>query len=350
MTERAVDCGACGAPVPLGRLSCPACGELLASVSGGFRASVWSSGRPQPSVLHDVIDDAADADADDGLMALAVDLPVNSPPTLFDLEPEPEPGPVEPEPEPEHGHEPDPEPAWPTSAPEPAWPPPASTWVAPAFAAAPSAPVAPLPGAYVPPTVSYGPGSYGSGPRPSVMAAAAPLAVAMPGGRAAPARAWAPASAATAAAVVAAEETPADAAASAARMAEGIGWVAIAGGVLAMLGFVAPWARTMIGSGGDRYIDNWGLAGPGHLFVGIALGVIVALTVVPNRIPAWLRLGIPGLDARQPARRALVAVCVRPTRCAGRDLCGRCSARSCSSSPGSPALVADRHAAAPSGV
>ena len=78
-------------------------------------------------------------------------------------------------------------------------------------------------------------------------------------------------------------------------MAEGIGWVAIAGGVLAMLGFVAPWARTMIGSGGDRYIDNWGLAGPGHLFVAIALGVIVALTVVPNRIPAWLRLGIPGL-------------------------------------------------------
>ena len=71
--------------------------------------------------------------------------------------------------------------------------------------------------------------------------------------------------------------------------------MAIAGGVLAMLGFVVPWARTMIGSGGDRYIDNWGLAGPGHLFVGIALGVIVALTVVPNRIPAWLRLGIPGL-------------------------------------------------------
>ncbi len=92
MTERAVECGACGAPVPLGRLSCPACGELLASVSGGFRASVWSNGRSQPSVLHDVADDGADAT--DGLMAIAVDLPTEPAPTLFDLEPEPEPEPV----------------------------------------------------------------------------------------------------------------------------------------------------------------------------------------------------------------------------------------------------------------
>ncbi len=123
-----------------------------------------------------------------------------------------------------------------------------------------------------------------------MVAASAPMAVAIPAGPPAPARAWAPASAA-----VASDSTPAETAEAAAHIAEGIGWVAIAGGVLAMLGFVVPWARTMIGSGGDRYIDNWGLAGPGHLVFGIALGAIIALNVVPNRIPAWLRLGIPGL-------------------------------------------------------
>jgi len=289
MTERAVDCGACGAPVPLGRLSCPACGELLASVSGGLRAGTWSDRPSQPSVLHDVVvhDDAAD-----GLMALAVDLPDEPAPTLFDLEPAPVPEELAPEPDPEPRSEP--EPAWSASpepesepAPEPRWPPAPDPHAAsePQWPASP-APVAPPPGAYVPPAAYRDPG-----PRPAVMAASAPLAMALPAGPVAPARAWAPATAATAAT----DGTSAEATESAARLAEGIGWVAIAGGVLAMLGFVVPWARTMIGSGGDSYIDNWGLAGPGHVVFGVALGVIIALTVVPNRVPAWLRLGIPGL-------------------------------------------------------
>ena len=33
MTARSIVCGSCSADVPYGRLSCPSCGELLASVS-----------------------------------------------------------------------------------------------------------------------------------------------------------------------------------------------------------------------------------------------------------------------------------------------------------------------------
>jgi len=35
MTTRTIDCAECGASVPYGRLSCPSCGSLLASVTGG---------------------------------------------------------------------------------------------------------------------------------------------------------------------------------------------------------------------------------------------------------------------------------------------------------------------------
>ena len=37
MAVRTIGCGACGAVVPYGRLSCPECGELLASVAGAVR-------------------------------------------------------------------------------------------------------------------------------------------------------------------------------------------------------------------------------------------------------------------------------------------------------------------------
>jgi hypothetical protein len=51
----------------------------------------------------------------------------------------------------------------------------------------------------------------------------------------------------------------------------------------------------MIGSAGDGYLDQWGLAGPGHVLIVVGLGLILAGALIPNRIPAWLRLGVPGL-------------------------------------------------------
>ena len=40
MTVKTIECVVCGESVPYGRLSCPACGALLASVSGGSRAAI----------------------------------------------------------------------------------------------------------------------------------------------------------------------------------------------------------------------------------------------------------------------------------------------------------------------
>ena len=51
----------------------------------------------------------------------------------------------------------------------------------------------------------------------------------------------------------------------------------------------------MIGAEGASYIDQWGLAGPGHLLVVLGIVAIAVLAVVENPVPAWLRLGIPGV-------------------------------------------------------
>ena len=45
MTAQSIVCGTCAAAVPYGRLSCPSCGELLASVAGARRAAGRTNGR-----------------------------------------------------------------------------------------------------------------------------------------------------------------------------------------------------------------------------------------------------------------------------------------------------------------
>lgn len=271
-TARSIVCGSCGSDVPTGRLSCPACGDLLASVAGGSRRAMVADVMPAsdiarsaeaiggervpPSILHDAIDDLAaatpagpvDGTADrDGLSALAPDAP----------------------------------PAWDA----------ATNWDE----------VPAQPGAWVPPR--------------------APIAqVPMPAGIAAPARAWAGhtgendaldrdgATAAAPRALAAAPGRhdagdgagePAALAASVervdgARVAEFIGWLAIAGGALAAVGFLLPWGSSMIGATGTDYLSRWGIAGPFHLLVALASVAIVLLAVVPNPVPAWIRVGIAG--------------------------------------------------------
>ena len=76
MTVRSIACGACGADVQPGRLSCPSCGELLASVSGG-RTTVTAAG---PSAAVRITTDTTpmlDALMDDpvkDVAAVAVDI------------------------------------------------------------------------------------------------------------------------------------------------------------------------------------------------------------------------------------------------------------------------------------
>ncbi len=199
MATTMIVCNACGAGVPNGRLSCPECGELLASVAG----TRWNE---------------ASATA--------------------------------------------------------------------ATAAASPAPVAatgPTPGAYVPP----------------VLAPASALSIAAP----APARAWAGTDSLppiddvpdTSAAVRSAETKAVKPAAELSKLDEFIGWLSVAGAALASVGFILPWSNSVIGATGVGYFDRWGLAGPGHLAVVAGLLVLLVLGVVRVPVPAWVRLGIPGV-------------------------------------------------------
>ena len=80
------------------------------------------------------------------------------------------------------------------------------------------------------------------------------------------------------------------------RVTEVAGWFVIAGSAMSVLGFLLPWSVVVIGAGGTGgYLDDWGLASPTHLFVVIALLGLLALSVLENPVPAWLRTGVFGL-------------------------------------------------------
>ena len=306
-TMRSIACTACGADVPQGRLSCPSCGELLASVSGSMRSTWVATTEEERPMLDALLEDEplASATAGDSPTAVAEpplvlglvdeadpapdpdpepdlpDAPEADPISMLDPEPE---SLLEPEPEPEPLLEPEPELApRAVEPPAPSWPAPRSE--APSWPEPP--PVVPLaspppPGSYLPPTA------------PPVLGTAAAATATVPAGPAAPARAWAGPSATDTPTVDPA--TAEEARDERARVDEMIGWVAVAGCALALLGFLIPWARTMIGSGGTGYLDQWGLAGSGHVVIVLAIGAILIATVAaPDRIPARYRLGIPGL-------------------------------------------------------
>jgi hypothetical protein len=308
MTAQSIVCGACAAEVPYGRLSCPSCGELLASVAGSRRTISAATGRSKasaraatlPDVLydpgtapaidvngslkHDQRDEADDADEDDGLLGLLAD---------DDVDPDPEPaasgsttggpawaiagasltGPATPAymPRPNRARDATsmPSAGTPAAVPIASTPMPASPAVG---ALAPD-----LPGAYVPP----------------------PPAAVIPAGPAGPARAWVghtngtdPDHAARDDAGLGAIVRPS---VDASRLAEFVGSVSVAGAALASVGFLLPWASVVIGSTGSGYFDRWGLAGPGHIVVVLGTLAILLLSIVRNPVPSWIRTGIGGL-------------------------------------------------------
>jgi hypothetical protein len=80
------------------------------------------------------------------------------------------------------------------------------------------------------------------------------------------------------------------------RIAEVAGWFVVAGSTVALLGFLLPWSVVVIGSRGTGgYLDDWGLASPTHLFALLGLAGVLALGVLQNPVPAWLRTGVLGL-------------------------------------------------------
>ncbi len=293
MTAQSIVCGACSAEVPYGRLSCPSCGDLLASVTRGRRRSSSPSGRaastvsgePGPAVAPTpsarpaiVVAPASTIDVDAGLpwtnepatetesadpASADVDVPVPAatakggdvaPTTdsLWDIANS------------ETDDDPTPEPL------AAAVPAPRSPLGAPAFAG---------PGAYVPP--------------PPVRASAPSLA---------PARAWAGRaemsglmSGADVASRAGSEQHAAALPDGPARLAEFTGWLSVAGAALAAVGFLLPWGVVMIGSTGAGYFDRWGLAGPAHVVVAGGLLAVIALAFIKNDIAPWIRVGLPGL-------------------------------------------------------
>jgi hypothetical protein len=78
-----------------------------------------------------------------------------------------------------------------------------------------------------------------------------------------------------------------------ARLVDIAGWFVVVGATMAVLGFLLPWARVVIGArGAGSYFDSWGLASPTHVLVLGATMVVLALGVVRSDVPLWLRSGV----------------------------------------------------------
>jgi hypothetical protein len=337
MATKMLVCPECASAIAPGRFACTSCGALLASVATAPRTLGWAEA-PSPPALTPAAPERSsespmDADSTDPVTAEAAEpmttigpawahgplerapgetdldlldddapLALDDASTVSDDEVEPE-APVEPEteattdeaaneavavaPAAARG------PAWLTAiahpavedpsreqngldhAADPQWPEPRG-WPPPGAAQpsmSPEAPPIPRAGAYLPP----------SGLLTSVAERGAPVSQAVP-------------------VVAAPPVSPAGAGAPAlslrARLASQMPQldatlppqvVAIGAGV-AVLGFLLPWAAVIIGSGRiGGYLDQWGLAGPGHLLLLVVIvGVGVAAAQV-DRLPDWAR-------------------------------------------------------------
>ena len=218
---KSIDCIECGASVPYGRLSCPTCGALLASVGG------------RPSVATTSVDAPAD------------------PPEPY-LVPDDD--------------EADTAPIWPSLSDT------VDDRPAPALAARPYRPSATGDPA-APAVMDASPGAY----RPAGLTLSGAMA----------------ASSSSAGAEAVASERSATGLTDPARVAEIAGWFVVVGATMAVLGFLLPWARVVIGArSAGSYFDSWGMASPTHVVVLGATMVVLALGIVRTAVPFWLRSGV----------------------------------------------------------
>jgi hypothetical protein len=292
MANRTIECGECGESVPYGRLSCPACGALLAAVT---RASA-SNGASATSNGASATTTATRASSSNGASATTTATPGSSstrgawrkaagpasaPVYLIDPVPD-----VADEPALESSPTPWPplverEPVGTAAAGEAHYAPPDASLVARpqerlSSARASDPPRVPPPGAYLPPS------------------SAASIALTTGIGRPAPGIGGptvADPVGATTATVRAALPSL-----DAARVGELAGWLVAAGSAMAALGFVLPWSVAVIGARGyGGYLDGWGLASPTHVLALSVVLLALALGVVKTTVPAWLRTGVLGL-------------------------------------------------------
>jgi len=243
---KTIDCVECGKAVPYGRLSCPRCGALLASVSGSSRSPGGSANEPAGRTDGPMPFDGPNDDV--GILPTGIDVGT---PTHWPVSPDEAPILVPRA----YGRE--------------------------AANAVGAVPVTPPPGAYRPPTLAVSTGSRVPD-WPSVAAAGGVAGMAgtgsLDGGRS------------NAAGVLG--STTLDHA----RLVEIAGWFVVIGSAMAVLGFVLPWSVVVIGAKGTGgYLDDWGLAGSNHLLVLAGLLIVLALGVIQTPVPAWLKTGLLGL-------------------------------------------------------
>ena len=341
MTAKTIDCVECGESVSYGRLSCPACGALLASVAGGRPRPA----RPTPEATADVrgpdVAGASVTSADPAPTAAAVltlaatpasDIPPNQIEPPLDAAP-----PVAAEPAPHAAKRNRAKAqagavasAVPTGAAAESWDlsdAAAEAAGAPAAADPPARPaepgelqpaafsLSPEPGAALPSPVRtpfdgpepilvarpYGhridvmAGSVSGRPPSAYRAPTLVLSTATAAGPSWPSTSMTAAGASINAAD-AADPEPATAKAERAqttRIAEIGTWFVIVGATMSVLGFLLPWSRVVIGSRGlGGYLDNWGLASPTHVIVLLATLAILGLGILRTTVPVWLWAGV----------------------------------------------------------
>lgn len=365
MATRTVVCPECADPVPYGRLSCPTCGSLLASVAG--EASREASGEPSspaPGPAAASPSRSAARPASSGRAANQALRPDSPPPRSasvaapqVDAAPPPAlpapagvrtpprrrvptragdgalpaAGPAWPVPEAARGH------GGPNGAPAPAFAAPSTNGSlvphrdsnsrqpapAPRAGSQPGVAAGLLPGlpfdaAVVngPPEPTWRPQPAGAYLPPSAVFAArtpqVPIGGALRARRATGGSdvasddagvSW-PGAAPAANGAGIAEQAPEAAAADASLLADMpfdipatvADWLVAAGSGVAAIGFLLPWSANVIGAKGiGTYLDAWGLASPPNFIVLLLAMGTLALTIIPNRVPIWLRTGIFGL-------------------------------------------------------
>ena len=338
---KTIDCGDCGESVPYGRLSCPACGSLLASVTGPRRSTASAS----HAVRAEQVSTAEAPSVAPEPILVATPEPTTTPePVLADVAvaavaaevaevaevAEPilavaEPAPVAMEPDPVPGREsisllasavstgpfllPDTDPrdlGW--DPPEPEAPaieaadePATAPWSArpaPAPFLAPrpydrrtvpepasiAAAASSLPSAYRAPALSLalaGPSASDSALRASGLTSIGHSIGRAMGGDESPSKA---------------DDTGEAGGVDAERFVEIGGWFVVVGATMTVLGFVLPWSRSVIGAAGvGSYFDTWGLATPTNVLVFAGLLAVLGLGIVRTPVPAWIHSGALGL-------------------------------------------------------
>jgi hypothetical protein len=331
MPRKTVVCPECGKPVPTGRLACPACGSLVAAVTGPTRratkAAAVSSGAagatrteaapPESASPRGMLAAAAERGTNGTDVAVAgpPDAAVRTAAQLLGASRTMQPskqrsaalGPNIPSVLAD----------WPPKPPRTLDDPTGreldrvtiAGWdLAPAAAPAASSsanPAAPVMGAYVPPSGTGAGSTYlapsgvfnvqmqgdsaargsHSLPEPGTGAGVTARAIAGSGSAAAAQKPPRPGSASLLA------DLPFDVPNTL------IGWLMAFGSGAAMIGFFLPWSGVVIGaaSTGGSYTETWGLASPTQLLILLVSLLGFLASVLPNRIPMWLRTSVLGL-------------------------------------------------------